>query len=88
MNNTSERPALAEVDRLRLELAIARLECAQLQAGQARQVLEAVCQGLTRDGYTLIRNGAGEWGYEPAATEAGGPRRLENGIRLAAPINS
>jgi hypothetical protein len=75
----SENPVLAEIDRLRVELALAHFENAQLKAARLqdeavklRQDLEALVKGLAREGYTLNRDGAGRWAYvavPPAAME-------------------
>jgi len=60
----SEIPVLAELDRLRAELALAQFDNAQLkvarlqdEAVRLRQDLEALVKALAREGYTMKRDG-------------------------------
>jgi len=74
----NEPPVLSEMDRLRVELAIAQYDCAQLRlarlqddATKARETLEAIIQTMTREGYTLNRDApTGQWTYVRAPAAA------------------
>jgi hypothetical protein len=71
----SERPVLAEMDRLKAELALAQYDNTQLRlvrlqddAVKQRQELEALLKTMAREGYTLNRDATtGQWTYVPVA---------------------
>ncbi len=73
-----DRPVLAEVDRLRLELGITQCEMVRLKMqvlqGQLEQQTAEVNDRLkaaTREGFELQRQTADKWIYVPTTTTSG-----------------
>jgi len=62
-------PVLSEVDRLRLEHAIAVCENLDLQRRLKAHEVDALVKAASREGYVLRRESSGQWCY--TSTSAG-----------------